>query len=111
MIFTSNPPRAEHIHLDPATDTTSPMDDDAQRAAARARSERLMRSHQDYVNEAREFAPTWLAISDDTNETLWSPEACELLADTAPHEYWTAFWLGRAVALREIQLMTGRTSN
>ncbi len=73
------------------------------------RTARLMKSHQDYLSEVREVAPTWCDIADDLPDTAFSPAACELLAESAPDDgYLRGFWLGRAIALREIALLTGR---
>tara|TARA_B100001250_G_scaffold23595_1_gene19786 strand:+ start:229 stop:501 length:273 start_codon:yes stop_codon:yes gene_type:complete len=78
---------------------------------ARARRERLTRYHLDYLSELREAAPNWCDIAEDSHDTVYSPEACELLAETAPDGgYLQGFWLGRAVALREIQALTQRES-
>ncbi|PHM20678.1 MAG: hypothetical protein CK604_07140 [Curvibacter sp. PD_MW3] len=89
--------------------TVRPMTDDEQLAAARARSERLFREHQDYVDEARAMAPTWSQFADESTEALFDPAVCELLADTAPLAHLKSFYQGKASVLREIQALTGRT--
>ncbi len=76
---------------------------------ARARRERLARHHIECLAEMREAAPSWCDIAEDAHDTVYSPEACEILAETSPdHGYLRGFWLGRAVALREIQALTHR---
>jgi hypothetical protein len=74
-----------------------------------ARSQRLHESHQAYLSEVRELAPTWLDVSEDMHETVHSVQACELLAESAPDDgYLRGFWYGRAQALRELAALTGR---
>lgn len=79
---------------------------------AAARSQRLHESHQSYLSEVREVAPTWLDVADDMSETVHSVRACELLAETAPDDaYLRGYWYGRAQLLRELAHITGRTTD
>lgn len=86
------------------------MTNDTQTAEiVRARRERLIKFHLDYIAELREAAPTWVDLADDMSETLFDPAACELLAETAPDDgYLRGYWTGRGVALRELQALTQR---
>lgn len=77
---------------------------------ALARRERLLKFHRNYLAELAEAAPTWVDMAEDMHETVYSAEACELLAETAPDDsYMRGYWLGRAAALHAVAALTERT--
>lgn len=88
------------------------IDTNTEDQLAAARSQRLHAAHQAYLSEVREVAPTWLDVADDMSETVYSVQACELLAETAPDDaYLRGYFYGRAQLLRELAHITGRTSD
>lgn len=98
-----------HMHIDPAG-TVRTMNAEEQKAAARARGERLMRWHQAYLADLREAgADAYLDAADDTHEVLYSVSACELLAETSPDDgYLRGYFYGRGQLLRELAVLTER---
>lgn len=79
--------------------------------AARERRARLLKFHMTYLAEVRETAPTWLDAMDDMHVVIHDPQACELLAETAPdYGYLRGFWMGRAAALLSLSALTARTA-
>jgi hypothetical protein len=89
---------------------TTTMTPEQLQAAALARRERLLKFHTAYLAEAREAAPTWLDAMDEMHEVIHDPQACELLAESAPDDgYLRGYWMGRAAALHSISALTARS--
>jgi hypothetical protein len=87
---------------------TSDMTHEQIQAAARERRARLLKFHVAYLAEVREAAPTWLDAVDATHEVIYDPQACELLAESAPDDgYLRGYWMGRAAALHSISSQRG----
>lgn len=70
----------------------------------------LLAAHQAYMRQVEQDCPEWHADFEDAHALVFDADTALDLATTAPSEYVAGLLMGRALVLKELALMGGRST-